>query len=77
VERITRRGIRHERHIQKAYLQNLQEAYARFFHEYQAPLLIVNAAQVDFVGDDHAYEELCQQLAGIRHGRHYFNPSPA
>jgi deoxyadenosine/deoxycytidine kinase len=76
MERITRRGIRHERHIQKAYLQTLQEAYARFFHEYQEPLLIVNAAQVDFVNDEAAYQELCQQIAGIRHGRHYFNPSP-
>ena len=34
--------------IDAPYLERLNEAYARFFHEYDAaPLLIVNAAAID------------------------------
>ena len=35
LERIARRGIVHEGLIDAAYLQRLNEAYARFFHEYE------------------------------------------
>src|SRR5512138_3960392 len=53
LERIERRGIRYEQQIEREYLEKLQEAYARFFHDYHtAPLLIVNAAQADFVSNE-------------------------
>lgn len=75
LERIGRRGIRYEQHIERAYLDKLQEAYARFFHAYDAsPLLIVNAAQADFVSSDRDYEQLFEQVCRIRRGRHYYNP---
>ena len=75
LERINRRGIRYEQHIERAYLERLQEAYARFFHEYDAsPLLIVNAAQADFVGNDRDYDQLFAQIKRTRRGRHYYNP---
>lgn len=74
-ERIGRRGIRYEQHIERTYLEKLQEAYARFFHAYDAsPLLIVNAAQADFVSNDRDYEQLFEQICRIRRGRHYYNP---
>ena len=51
------------------------EAYARYFHEYSAsPLLIVNAAQVDFVNNDRDYEQLMEHVLRTKRGRHYFNP---
>ena len=75
LERINRRGIRYEQHIERAYLERLQEAYARFFHEYDAsPLLIVNAAQADFVGNGRDYDQLFAQIKRTRRGRHYYNP---
>ncbi|HSN71862.1 MAG TPA: deoxynucleoside kinase [Steroidobacteraceae bacterium] len=75
LERIARRGIRYEQTIDRGYLERLMEAYARFFHEYDAsPLLIVNAAAVDFVSSDDDYEQLFAQICRIRRGRHYFNP---
>ncbi len=75
LERIGKRGIRYEQQIDRTYLEKLQEAYARFFHEYTAaPLLIVNAAQADFVGNDRDYDQLFEQLRRIRRGRHYYNP---
>jgi deoxyguanosine kinase len=75
LERIARRGIKYEQQIERDYLEKLQEAYARFFHGYDAsPLLIVNAAQADFVSNDQDYNQLFEQIKRTRRGRHYFNP---
>ena len=75
LERIERRGIRYEQQIEPAYLEKLQEAYARFFHAYDSsPLLIVNAAQADFIGNEFDYTQLLEQVCRIRRGRHYYNP---
>ena len=75
LERIARRGIRYEQKIEREYLEKLQEAYARFFLAYEAsPLLIVNAAQADFVNNDTDYTQLYEQIRRVRRGRHYFNP---
>jgi deoxyguanosine kinase len=74
-ERIERRGIKYEQNIERGYLERLQEIYARFFHEYDAsPLLIVNAAQADFVNNDGDYGQLLEQVIRTRRGRHYYNP---
>jgi deoxyguanosine kinase len=75
LERIARRGIRHEQFIEKAYLERLNDAYARFFHEYDAaPLLIVNAAAIDPVNNDADFEELLSAMRRMGRGRLYFNP---
>ena len=75
-ERIVRRGIRYEQVIRREYLERLQAAYTRFFHEYSdSPLLIVNAAAFDPVNDDGAFAELYRAIERTRRGRHYFNPS--
>jgi deoxyguanosine kinase len=75
LQRIARRGIRYEQHIEREYLEKLQEAYARFFLAYDAsPLLIVNAAEADFVNNDDDYNQLFEQIKRGRRGRHYFNP---
>jgi deoxyadenosine/deoxycytidine kinase len=74
-ERITRRGIRYEQGIRRDYLERLQAAYTRFFHEYSAsPLLIVNAAEFDPVNDAGDFAELYRAIERTRRGRHYFNP---
>jgi deoxyguanosine kinase len=75
LERIARRGIRYEQQIERGYLERLAEAYAKFFHDYDASsLLIVNAAQVDFVSNEQDYQQLFNEVMRIRRGRHYFNP---
>jgi deoxyadenosine/deoxycytidine kinase len=75
LERIARRGIRYEKYIEAAYLEKLIDAYTRYFHQYTAsPLLIVNAAAIDPVGDSRDYEELLDAVRRTRMGRHYFNP---
>lgn len=75
-ERIARRGIAYEQGMSRAYLERLAEAYARFFHAFEAaPLLIVNAAAIDPVHNDPDYDQLLQAIRRIRHGRHFFNPA--
>ncbi len=75
LERIAKRGIDYERHIERRYLEQLNEAYARFFHEYEAaPLLIVNAAQIDPITHQADYEELLVSITRMRRGRLYYNP---
>lgn len=77
LQRIGKRGLAHERSIDGDYLDRLNNAYARFFHFYDdAPLLIVNAADIDFAGNDNDYQQLVSYLLDIRKGRHYFNPRP-
>ena len=75
MERIARRGIRYEKHIEPEYLEKLIDAYTRYFHQYtSSPLLIVNAAAIDPVTDSRDYEELLEAIRRTRMGRHYFNP---
>jgi len=76
LERIARRGIAYERRMARGYLDRLAEAYARFFHAWDAsPLLIVNAAAIDPVHNDREYAELFGAIERIDRGRHFFNPA--
>jgi len=75
--RIENRGIQHERLIEAAYLQRLSDSYVDFFYHYtDAPLLIVNAAEIDFANNENDYQQLLQRLKSITSGRHYYNPQP-
>lgn len=77
LQRIENRGLSHERFIEAAYLQRLSDAYVNFFYHYNdAPLLIVNATEIDFANNDYDYQQLLQQLKSVRSGRHYYNPNP-
>ena len=74
-ERIARRGIRYEQGMEREYLERLVNAYTQFFHHYvAAPLLIVNASEVDFIGNDAHFAQLAAEISRPRRGRHYFNP---
>ena len=73
--RIQRRGIQYEQFIDRGYLERLNDAYARFFHEYDATaLLIVNAADIDPINSDQDFEELLAAIKRMRRGRLYYNP---
>ena len=75
LERISRRGIHYEQVIERRYLERLVESYSRFFLEYDvAPVLMVNAAEIDLVASDADYASLLKEVVRSRRGRHYFNP---
>ena len=74
--RIQHRGLKHELYIEAAYLQRLCDSYVQFFYQYDsAPLLIVNAADIDFAHNEDDYQLLHQRITEVQSGRHYFNPT--
>lgn len=77
LKRIERRGRPSERGITTEYLKRVTDAYAQFFYHYdRAPLLIVNAADIDLADSEEDFRQLLERILAISGGRHYFNPLP-
>jgi len=77
LNRIRRRGVHAEREIQFDYLERLNQAYTEFFHYYSdAPVLVVNAAEIDFASNDAHFSALLEQALAMDGLRHYFNANP-
>lgn len=76
LSRIDNRGLAFEKGIDRRYLEHLNEVYSEFFLYYDdAPLLIVNASEIDLANSAADYKDLVNYLLDIRSGRHYFNPT--
>lgn len=77
MDQIRKRGRTFERNMDPAYIEALNQAYnAYFFHYNRSPLLIVNAARIDFVENSADLEELLTQIARMQYpGTTYFNPA--
>lgn len=76
-QRIHRRGIDFEQHIETDYLHILAECYTEFFYYYDAaPLLVVNAAEIDFANNEEHFEALLDQVLNMESARQFFNPNP-
>jgi deoxyadenosine/deoxycytidine kinase len=74
-ERVRRRGSPYEKLVERDYLQTVSEAYTEYFYHYAAsPLLMVNAADVNFVDSDVDFQSLLDFIRRTRSGRHFFNP---
>jgi len=78
LDRIRHRGISAEQHISADYLKALNNAYTEFFHFYDgAPLLIVNAKDLNLAKNRDHFKQLVEYILTIKSGRHYYNPVPA
>jgi len=78
IDRIRSRGIDSEQGMGTDYLTRLNDAYMHYFHSYnRSPLLIVNAAEIDFVNDQNQYRNLVETILTTRSGRHFYNPLTA
>lgn len=72
LERIQRRGFPPERPIRPEYVREVASAYADFFFRYdEAPLVIVNASDIDFVANADDRQALLTEIlrphVGISH----------
>lgn len=77
LERIQKRGRSYERHIEATYLERINESYARFFLHYsKAPVLVVNAAEIDFMGNDQDLPALLKRMYEPFTGRRFLNRLP-
>lgn len=76
MQNIKHRGRSYEANMSETYIRELNEAYNYFFFRYKtARLLIVNAAEMDFVGDRAQYEELVREIfRPNRTAVEYYNP---
>ena len=77
ISRIRARGIEAERQISADYLNELIDSYTEFFHFYNdAPLLVVNATEIDLASNDSHFDALLEQVIAMDGPRQYFNPHP-
>jgi deoxyguanosine kinase len=74
VDRVKKRGIPMESGISESYLYRLCESYSRFFHHYDAaPLLIVNAENLNPIDRDADFNLLATRIKNMRGKREFFN----
>ena len=74
LERIRKRGFPPEKPIKAEYVEEVARAYADFFFNYnEGPLLIVNASDIDFVGDLQHRAELIEVIKRTRSGTSHWS----
>jgi len=75
LQRINWRGRTFEQNMDSGYLDALNGAYSYFFHHYKdAPLLVVNTDNLDFVNVPKDFDLLYDQIREEFTGTHYFAP---
>lgn len=74
---IKKRGREIERNMSEQYIRDLNEAYNYFFFRYKsAPLLIVNATEIDFVNNQQDFDDLVTEIFRPEKAAvEYYNPS--
>ncbi len=74
-QRIRWRGRAFEQDMDEGYLEALNGAYSYFFHHYKdAPLLVVNTDNLDFVNVPGDFDLLLEQLGERFTGTRYYAP---
>ena len=75
LRRIEKRGRSYEAAMERSYLEQLNEAYNYFFFHYdQAPLLVVNTRDIDFVENEADQGDLVRRILEHREGVGYYAP---
>jgi len=74
VERVRRRAIDYELPISDSYLARLAQGYSDFFYHYdEAPVLVVNSENLNFVDNADDFGLLLQRIEGMRGAREFFS----
>ena len=73
-ERVHRRGRGYERSVSNDYLNRLGNSYGEFFHQYEdAPLMMVNSENLNFVDNDADFKLLLERIESMRGPREFFS----
>lgn len=73
--RIKKRSQRYEKDVTPEYLEDLTQAYNRFFFAYDdSPLLIVNTTDIDFVANPSDLEGLVREIETMGSGVRQYIP---
>lgn len=74
IERVRRRGRDYERMVTNDYLNRLGNSYGEFFHQYEeAPLMMVNSENLNFVDNDADFQLLLERIESMRGPREFFS----
>ena len=74
-ERLRRRNRDFERDISYEYLERVSTAYRDFFFYYdEAPLLVVDTSEIDFVNNPRDLADLIREIDAAGPGTQYFVP---
>ena len=74
VERVRRRAINYEQPISDSYLARLAQGYSDFFYHYdEAPVLVVNSENLNFVDNADDFGLLLQRIENMRGTREFFS----
>jgi deoxyadenosine/deoxycytidine kinase len=74
-ERLRKRNRDFERHISFEYLERVSSAYRDFFFYYdEAPLLVVDSSEIDFVANPSDLADLIREIDAAGPGTQYFVP---
>ena len=75
MDRIRRRKRDYEAQISEAYVNEVNKAYNYFFFHYtQAPLLVIDTNNIDFVSREEHLDELIEQIRKMDRGVQYYRP---
>ena len=75
LRRLRKRARSFEKRLGREYLEKLAEAYRRFFHGYRdAPLLVVNSSDIDFVENGGDFTDLVREIDGMGQGVQHYVP---
>jgi len=74
IDRVRRRGRGFERSMTNDYINRLGNSYGEFFHHYEdAPLMMVNSENLNFVDNDADFKLLLERIESMRGPREFFS----
>ncbi len=75
MQRIRKRDRSQERSISFEYLQEVSQAYAHYYLQYDdTPLLVINTTEIDFVQEPGDFDDLMEQIDAMEMGRQVYVP---
>ena len=75
LRRLKRRSRPFEKRLGRDYVEQVAEAYRRFFHGYSdTPLLVVNSSDIDFVDNGGDLADLVREIGSMGQGVQHYVP---
>jgi deoxyadenosine/deoxycytidine kinase len=75
LRRIRKRGRDYERAVTQEYLEKLTEGFREYFYGYtEAPLLVINCSDIDFVEHGGDFADLIREIRGMKQGVQHYIP---
>ncbi len=75
IKRIGQRGKEFEMDIDSDYIDEVSQAYNKFFFSYnETPLLVVDASELDFVNSKEDFRSLVKEINRVKKGTQHYIP---